>query len=63
MPADTLKRLLTTLRDVTGADATVDHPSMNLEQFFLDVVHAASRDETVPSGAGLAGKPADFLLQ
>jgi ABC-2 type transport system ATP-binding protein len=63
VPADTLKRLLASLRDAVGADPTVDHPSLNLEQFFLDVVHAASRDGTAPSGAGLAGKPADFLLQ
>jgi ABC-2 type transport system ATP-binding protein len=63
VPADTLKRLLANLRDATGADPQVDHPSLNLEQFFLDVVQAASRDEATPSGAGLAGKPANFLLQ
>jgi len=63
VPPDVLKGLLADLRAASGSDPQVDHPSLNLEQFFLDVVREASRDETAPSGASLAGKPAGFLLK
>lgn len=63
LPVDAMKRLLASLRETCGADPEVDHPSMNLEQFFLDVVQTASREAATPSGAGLAGKPAGFLLR
>jgi len=62
LPADTLKRLLAAFRAEAGADPQVDHPSLNLEQFFLEVVEAASRSDTSPTGATLGGKPAPFLV-
>jgi ABC-2 type transport system ATP-binding protein len=62
LPAETLRRLIAGLRAEAGAEPQVDHPSLNLEQFFLEVVEAASRTDTSPTGAGLGGKPAPFLV-
>lgn len=41
LPAETLRAAVSALREATGAEPELDHPSMNLEQFFLEVVSEA----------------------
>ncbi|MDT8391618.1 MAG: ABC transporter ATP-binding protein [Lentisphaeria bacterium] len=55
--------VLAFLREKTGCgELTVDHPSMNLEEFFLDVVRKA-RESMETSGARSGGTVAEYLRQ
>lgn len=58
LPPEKLKSLLGRLREEFALDPDVDHPSMNLEQFFLDVVTDATR----ASGDGQNCKPHQMVL-
>ena len=51
LPPDRMKELLMTIRERIGAEPEVDHPSMNLEQFFLEVVEKAHKASSEQSGA------------
>jgi ABC-2 type transport system ATP-binding protein len=53
LPPEALGRVVETIRQATGETPRVDHPSMNLEQFFLDVVGEA--DRAAGGGAGPGG--------
>lgn len=46
---------------LTGSRPSVDHPRLNLEQFFLQVVEEARRTSPENSGVGQASGPAGFL--
>ena len=61
--ADALKGLLAQLRQAVGTEPWVDHPSMNLEQFFLQVVEQAHKAGGAESGAVATGKLADYLTE
>lgn len=58
-----LEKVLTSLRTAIGSDDEfhVDQPSMNLEEFFLDVVRKAKDEGIVSSGAQAGGETAEFL--
>lgn len=58
---DQLRKLLETVRSEIGCDASVDHPTMNLEQFFLAAVEEAQQAGGVATGAVKAGTIADYL--
>ncbi|MBN2302067.1 MAG: ABC transporter ATP-binding protein [Lentisphaerae bacterium] len=53
LPPGKINEILTLLKDKIGTDPKVDHPAMNLEQFFLDVVQEAHRN--TGSSVGKAG--------
>ncbi|MCX7818323.1 MAG: ABC transporter ATP-binding protein [Kiritimatiellae bacterium] len=68
-PPGTLERLCAVARELTGTEPEVDHPRMDLEEYFLAVVRRAREgtgDETAPGGtpqvasylAGEAGRDA-----
>ena len=60
LPADEMKTLLRLVKERIGREPDVDHPSMNLEQFFIHVVeeaHQAARQ----SGAMPADRIAGYL--
>lgn len=44
-----------------GADIRIEHPSMDLETFFIDVVNSAGKGGERLSGAGRGGEIAPFL--
>ncbi len=52
LPADRLKTLIGQLREQYALEPSVDHPAMNLEQFFLDVVADATRESGGGSESG-----------
>ena len=61
LPPDRMKELLAVVREKTGGDPEVDHPSMNLEQFFLEVVEKADKAATYRSGAARSEGVASYL--
>jgi ABC-2 type transport system ATP-binding protein len=61
LPPDQMKALLQTIRTAIQAEPETDHPSMNLEQFFLQVVADAHKSASHESGAVNTQKIADFL--
>ncbi len=50
------------VREISGKEPEVDHPSMDLEEFFLEVISEASRQDETLSGAAPTCTPAPFLL-
>ena len=61
LPPDTMKKVLEMIREKIGKEPEVDHPSMNLEQFFLEVVEKAYKTTTQQSGAAPTEGMADYL--
>ena len=62
LPADRMNSLLQTLRKKYEREPGIDHPSMNLEQFFLQVVeHAHRTTERRPSGVSKTDGVAGYL--
>jgi len=61
LPPDDMKSLLKVLRERFGKEPEVDHPSLDLERFFLEVVEKANMAGTPPSGAGTSAGLADYL--
>ncbi|MCS6772391.1 MAG: ABC transporter ATP-binding protein [Kiritimatiellae bacterium] len=59
--AGTMQRILNYLRAELGAEPGVDHPTRDLEQFFLDVVERARRETTEASGVGASKGVAEYL--
>lgn len=58
-----MEAVLAFLREKTGrGELAVDHPSMNLEEFFLDVVRKA-RESMETAGAQSGGTVAEYLRQ
>ena len=57
-----LKTILDIVRKEVGSEPEIDHPSLNLEQFFLQVVEKANEAEANNmSGAASVTKVAEFL--
>ena len=60
---DMMKKVLELIREKIGKDPDVDHPSMNLEQFFLEVVEKAHKSSSRPSGAIPGEEMAGYLTK
>lgn len=56
-----LKRVLAETRSALGAEPDVDHPRMDLEQYFLGVVARAQSEADASSGAASHEGVADYL--
>jgi len=63
LPKSTMDKVLATLRETMGTDPIVDHPAMNLEQFFLQVVAEARQSANYDSGVADSKGLADFLSE
>ena len=63
LPPDAMERLLKVLRKKLQAEPDVDHPSMDLEQFFLEVVEQAHRATAGSSGVGRSAGIARYLSE
>lgn len=61
LPTEQLRTLIEELRKQIGSTPEVDHPSLNLEEFFINVIRQAGLEGT-PSGAGSGGSIAPFLI-
>ena len=57
-----MKAVLKSVREYIGKEPEIDHPSINLEQFFLDVVDEAHRAASHPSGVSRGGGAARYLI-
>lgn len=58
---EVMRRVLELVRKEAGREPQVDHPSMDLEQFFLEVVEKANRMASQHSGAAPTDMMADYL--
>jgi ABC-2 type transport system ATP-binding protein len=56
-----MKQLLAIVKEKVGKEPEVDHPSMNLEQFFLEVVENADKTTSYRSGAARSEGVASYL--
>ncbi|OGV65439.1 MAG: multidrug ABC transporter ATP-binding protein [Lentisphaerae bacterium RIFOXYA12_FULL_48_11] len=61
LPPEVMRKVLELIRKEVGKEPQVDHPSMNLEQFFLEVVEKANRMASQQSGAAPTEMMADYL--
>lgn len=63
LSSDQTAALLTAFREtIGGGEVAVDHPTMDLEQFFLDVVQKA-RESMETAGAASGGTVAEYLRE
>lgn len=60
---ENIKNIAQLLNNNTGKEPLIDHPSMNLESFFLEVVDQAHLDTPLPSGASKSSGMAPFLTE
>lgn len=59
---DQMERVLATLRKEVGEDLELEHPSRNLEQYFIEVIKAARESGCEASGASSEGRSvAEYL--
>jgi ABC-2 type transport system ATP-binding protein len=61
LPSEKMKEVLAAVRDKIGKEPVVDHPSMDLEQFFMEVVEKADQTVTNRSGAAKSEGIASYL--
>lgn len=61
LPADDTRKLIDIVKARLGKEPAMDHPSMNLEQFFIEVVEEAHKTATHESGAANSSGVAEFL--
>lgn len=61
LSTDQMKSALEFFRREMQQDAAVDHPRRNLEQFFLEVVEKARRDQSDASGVGASLEVETFM--
>jgi len=61
--SEAVARISGLVRELSGREPQIDHPSMDLEDFFLDVIAKASREGETLSGAAPTCAPAPFLLE
>jgi ABC-2 type transport system ATP-binding protein len=60
----TTEKVLNLIRDEEGEKpVTVEHPTMKLESFFLEVVNQAQQEETDTSGARMGESKSSFLTE
>lgn len=57
---DMLQRIMSILNELSQEDVKIDHPSMNLEDFFMEVVRSA-KEESAPTAGADTGGIADYL--
>jgi ABC-2 type transport system ATP-binding protein len=60
---DQLQHVLAALREQLGEEPEIDHPRVDLEQFFLQIIEAARNETPTPSGTAPARTIADYLAQ
>ncbi len=64
LSADVLERVMAILNEAAGPESyTVDHPTINLESFFMDVVRLAQEASVDTSGVRESGAIASFLSE
>ena len=63
LPPDQMKKVLALVREKIGDEPRVDHPSMDLEQYFLEVVEEAHRTAAAQSGVGKSSGIAGYLVK
>lgn len=61
LPPEQMRAVLALLRTQIGSEPRVDHPTLDLEQFFLDVIEHAGDSAAAPTGAAPTGRVAAFL--
>ena len=61
LPPAEMKELLKLIREKIGKEPDVDHPSMNLERFFLEVIEEAHKAIIETSGVGQTEGIAGYL--
>jgi len=61
LPPEKMKQVLAVIKEKIGCEPEVDRPSMNLEQFFLEVVEEAHKTSTHTSGVSRAEGVASYL--
>lgn len=61
LPPEKTHQLLADLRRLAGVEPEISHPSIDLEQFFLDVIEKAYASTETASGVARQGKLAAFL--
>ena len=63
LPPEQLQRVLDDIRGVLGEDPAVDHPRVDLEQFFLQIIEQARAGQAAPSGTTPSRAIADYLSE
>jgi ABC-2 type transport system ATP-binding protein len=63
LPPETMKKVLEAVRKETGNDPSVDHPTQDLEQFFLKVIEEARQAGGEASGVSKSKGLAPFLVK
>ena len=61
LPPEQMERLLAGLRNLLGRDVQPEHPSLTLEEFFLQVVEKANVAAETPTGAARSTGLAPYL--
>lgn len=63
LPPDQLQRVLNDIRAALGAEPDIDHPRLDLEQFFLRIIEQARGEMELQSGATPSRTIARFLSE
>lgn len=61
LPPETMMQVLSLIREKIGMEPDVDHPAMDLERFFLEVVREAHEGTTSGNGSTGEGQLASYL--
>ena len=61
LPPETMTQVLSLIREKIGIEPDVDHPAMDLERFFLQVVREAHGGAAAENGSAGRGKLANYL--
>ena len=63
LPPDQLRRILEEVKSIIGAEPHLDHPRVDLEQYFLQIIAEARGEQVTPSGASPSQTLAPFLSE
>ena len=61
LPPEQLQEVLQAVRERLGAEPDIDHPRVDLEAFFLQIIERARHQKTTPSGTTPSDNIADYL--
>ena len=61
LPPETMTQVLSLIREKIGIEPDVDHPAMDLERFFLEVVREAHGGAAAENGSAGRGQLANYL--
>ncbi|NQT94053.1 MAG: ABC transporter ATP-binding protein, partial [Lentisphaerae bacterium] len=61
LPPETMQQVLSLIREKIGMEPDVDHPTMDLERFFLQVVREAHGNVPSDNGPSEKGRLAGYL--